>query len=91
MDNIDLLILSAYVKSSSYRKKIVDCLADKNAMMPTDLARSCGILVNHISKVLKELKDKSIVVCLNEDARKGRLYCLTDLGYEVKGVLDNNF
>lgn len=91
MDNVDLLILGAYVKCSSYREKIVNCLADKNVMMPTELAKSCGIRANHISKVLRELKDKGIVVCLNDDARKGRLYCLTDLGRDVKGVLDDNF
>ena len=42
-----------------------------------------GIRTNHISKVLSELKSKEIVECINEEARKGRLYRLTDTGKEV--------
>ena len=41
------------------------------------------IRTNHISKVLSELKSKEIVECINEEARKGRLYRLTDTGKEV--------
>ena len=36
-----------------------------------------------ISKVLSELKSKEIVECINEEARKGRLYRLTDTGKDV--------
>ena len=36
-----------------------------------------------VSKVLSELKSKEIVECINEEARKGRLYRLTDTGKDV--------
>ena len=54
-----------------------------NVKIPTNIAKDSGIRTNHISKVLSELKSKEIVECINEEARKGRLYRLTDTGKEV--------
>ena len=68
----ELLKLTSYVEISKYRVKI-----------PTNIAKDSGIRTNHISKVLSELKSKEIVECINEEARKGRLYRLTDTGKEV--------
>lgn len=45
------------------------------------------IRTNHISKVLSELKNEELVVCINEEARKGRLYKLTDDGVVVLNKL----
>ena len=38
---------------------------------------------NHVSNALKDLKEKNLVVCLNEEAHKGRLYKNTDLAIEI--------
>lgn len=87
MNRDDLLVLSAYVKISTYRLKVVKCLLDNYVMIPTGIAECCGIRVNHISNVLRELKEHGVVMCLNEDARKGRLYRLTDEGVMLKDFL----
>ena len=42
-----------------------------------------AIRINHISNVLRQLKNKNIVECMNEDAHKGRLYRLTPTGKEI--------
>ena len=47
------------------------------------IAEEVGLRTNHVSNVLKELKKEGIVVCLNEEAKKGRLYKNTDLGIEI--------
>ena len=91
MSKDSLLIDASYVKTSSYRVKVVNVLEGTDVMIPTSIAKNCGILPNHISKVLRELKDKGIVECLNEDARKGRLYRLTDYGVKVVNVLGEIF
>lgn len=39
------------------------------------------------SRALKELKDHGIVKVLDENAKKGRLYKLTDKGFEILGIL----
>ena len=80
--NDETLKVYAYVITSSYREKVVRSLA-KEDMIPTEIARDSGIRPNHISKVLKELKDKQIVICTNEQDRKNRNYHLTDLGREI--------
>ena len=88
----EMLKDASYVKISSYRLRVVEVL-DRNGsvMMPMEIARESGILPNHISKVLRELKDKGILECLNEDARKGRLYRLTGYGWGVVGLLKSVF
>ncbi|WP_405275213.1 transcriptional regulator [Methanobrevibacter sp.] len=78
----ETLIKYGYIIGSSYRVKTVKTLKDE-VKIPTQIAKDCGIRTNHISKVLSELKSQDIVECLNENAKKGRLYRLTDLGDEI--------
>ena len=81
-ENDELLKLTSYVQISKYREKTVKSIGD-DVKIPTNIAKDSGIRTNHISKVLSELKSKDIVECINEEARKGRLYRLTDTGKEV--------
>lgn len=82
MANENLMILKSYVEISSYRKKAVNAIGD-NYKIPTQIASDCGIRPNHISKVLKELKDHELAECINEEARKGRVYKLTRKGKQI--------
>lgn len=78
----ELLKLTSYVEISKYREKTLKSIGN-NVKIPINIAKDSGIRTNHISKVLNELKSKEIVECINEEARKGRLYRLTDTGKEV--------
>lgn len=78
----ELLKLTSYVEISKYREKTLKSIGN-NVKIPTNIAKDSDIRTNHISKVLSELKSKEIVECINEEARKGRLYRLTDTGKEV--------
>ncbi len=78
----ELLKLTSYVEISKYREKTLKSIGN-NVKIPKNIAKDSGIRTNHISKVLSELKSKEIVECINEEARKGRLYRLTDTGKEV--------
>ena len=78
----EMLTEISYVQISKYREKVMKSL-DGDVKMPTAIAKDSGIRTNHISKVLSELKSKEIVECINEEARKGRLYRLTDTGKDV--------
>ena len=77
----------AYVNISSYRVKTVKALKNE-IKTPTVIANDTGIRTNHISKVLKELKETGIAECINEEARKGRLYRLTSVGEEIVDNLE---
>ena len=85
----DILIKGSYVQISNYRLKVMNTLEQGEVKMPKEIAKDTGILPNHISKVLRELKDQEIIECINEEARKGRLYRLTPLGIEVKQYLED--
>ena len=76
----------SYVSISSYRAKTVKSLHNE-AKIPTVIAKDTGILPNHMSKVLKELKEAGVAECINPEVRKGRLYRLTDLGNEIANNL----
>ena len=51
--------------------------------MPSKIAAEAGIRPNHISKVLRELKETGVAECINPEVRKGRLYRLTETGEEI--------
>ena len=72
---------------SSYRAKAVKALKDESKT-PTNIAKDSGIRINHISKVLKELKDCNVAECINEEDRKNRIYRLTSTGEEIVDYLD---
>lgn len=77
----------AYVNISSYRVRAVKSLEDE-IKTPSKIAEDTDIRVNHISKVLRELKESGVAECINEEAHKGRLYRLTSVGEEIVKKLD---
>lgn len=81
MDDESLIKL-AYVNISSYRAKATKSLKN-DVKTPTKIADDTGIRKNHISKVLRELKDAGIAECINEEVHRGRLYRLTSIGEEI--------
>ena len=71
-----------YVARSTYRVKVLKSLKT-DVKMPKQIANDSGILTNHISNVLRQLKEKDIVECINPEVRKGRLYRLSDEGLDI--------
>lgn len=81
-ENID------YVKNSTYRTKVMKSLED-DVKIPSQIAKDAGIVQNHMSNTLKQLKNHELVECINPEVRKGRLYRLTETGEEVVKNLDD--
>ncbi|MGX8694340.1 MAG: MarR family transcriptional regulator [Methanobrevibacter sp.] len=52
-------------------------------LMPSEIAKQTGLRTTQISNALRDLKERDLVVCLNETARKGRIYQNTPLGLEI--------
>lgn len=71
-----------YVKASKHRTIILENL-DNKMKTPTELGKIANIHTTHASKILKQLKDKKLVECLNEEDIKGRFYTTTKLGNEI--------
>lgn len=78
----ELLTEISYIKISKYRSKVIKSL-EEDYKMPSVIAKDTDIRTNHISNVLSDLKKHELVECINPEARKGRLYRLTDKGEDV--------
>jgi len=82
-----MLKLMARINISSYRLKTVKALKDGDKI-PSQIAKDADIRINHISSILKELKELGIVVCLNEEDKRNRIYQLTPTGRQIADYLD---
>jgi len=71
------------IKNSEYRKKILLSLADANYLTPSEISEKTKLRLNHVSNFLKDLKDNKLIICLNDDEKRGRLYQITELGKKV--------
>ncbi len=78
----EMLTELSYIQISTYRTKVMKSLSE-DIKMPSQISRDTDIYQNHISNVLRQLKEHDLVECLNPEVRKGRLYCLTDKGQEL--------
>ena len=78
----ELLSEIGYVQISSYRLKVMKSLEDE-VKIPSQISKDSNIQQNHISNVLRQLKEHDLVECINPEVKKGRLYRLTDTGNEI--------
>lgn len=87
MDKAELYKLLGYVKISSYRVNTLKSLQDKYKI-PSEIAKELDVQTSQVSAALSDLKSKNLVICVNEEVKKGRLYKCTDLGLKVINELD---
>ena len=78
----EILTEISYVTISKNRTKVMKSLYNQ-VKMPSKIAKDTGILTNHVSALLGKRRDHGLVECINPEARKGRLYRLTDKGERV--------
>jgi len=72
----------AWVKASEYRQNVLLSLTG-SFRTPKDIAGETDYYLSHISNTLSDLEDHGLVKCVTPDRRKGRLYDLTEKGYEL--------
>lgn len=82
MNEKELYSILGYVKVSKYRTDTLKTIGH-TYKMPTEIARETEFKTSQVSSALIDLKKKNLVVCLNEEAKKGRLYRCTELGHEI--------
>lgn len=78
----------AYVTGSKYRILVFDEL-DGGPKHPTDIAEAGDVARSHVSRALKQLRDRSLVQSYGDGSRS-KLYVLTDLGAQVNEEISNN-
>ena len=82
MDEIELFKILGYVKISPYRTMTLKSIGDE-LKMPSEIANELNVKTSQVSAALSDLKKKELVICVNEEVRKGRLYKCTDSGKEI--------
>jgi predicted transcriptional regulator len=83
------LDLYGYVSSSKRRVSVITTLKN-NPITPKQIAENTDIRLNHVSNVLSELSEESLVKCINPDRKRGRVYKLTDVGNKVAEKIIHN-
>jgi predicted transcriptional regulator len=83
------LDLYGYVSSSKRRVSVITALKD-NPMTPNQVAESTDIRLNHVSNVLSELSEESLVKCVNPSRKRGRVYRVSEVGNKVAEKVIHN-
>jgi len=83
MTNYSLL---SFVLRGERRKAILICL--NKPMIPKEIADKCNVSIHNVSKSLKELVDRGLIVCKNPQDKFYRFYELTKKGREILKELD---
>ncbi|MBQ2665586.1 MarR family transcriptional regulator [Methanobrevibacter sp.] len=78
-----------FIKVSAIRLKTLKSLKS-TFLMPSEIAKLTGYRTTQISNALHDLKEKKLVKCMNEEARKGRIYQNTELGLAILKMLDED-
>jgi predicted transcriptional regulator len=80
-----------FVKSSKHRINIVIFLMKNKYKTPTEISQDLNIYPSQVSRTLSELSENSIVICINPDSSKGRVYTLTKKGVKLFRYLHNSY
>ena len=78
MTNYSLL---SFILRGERRKAILLCL-DK-PKIPKEISQICNVSIHNVSKSLKELADKGLIVCKNPEDKFYRFYELTKKGKDI--------
>ena len=87
MDEIKLYEILGYIKVSPNRTNTLKSIGSE-LKIPSEIARDTDVRTSQVSAALKDLKKQGLVICVNEEVRKGRLYKCTDLGLRIIELLD---
>lgn len=74
----DMRIISYLVRSNK-RVLILKSL-NKSNKIPSQIGKEIGDSSHHVSKYLASLKEKGLVICLNEEDKRFRFYSITAMG-----------
>ena len=61
----------------------MNSLSDVNYLTPSEISQKTKLRLNHVSNFLKDLKNNKLILCLNDEDKRGRLYQITELGKRV--------
>jgi len=87
IENAEMFEILAFVKISKNRAKVLKSLRDE-IKFPSQIAKDTNLRINQVSSLLKGLKEKNLVECLNENSKVGRFYRVTTKGKKILKYLE---
>lgn len=79
----------SFLKAGKYRIKVIQDIENK-IKTPKEISKSAEIPMRETSRALGELKKRKFVIVLDESAKKGRLYKLTEKGKKSLKIIQEN-
>ena len=83
----DMSIIS-FLARSNKRVNILKSL-EETPKIPSIIAKEIGDSSHHVSKYLTSLKEKELVICLNEEDKRFRFYRITAKGKHYLEIIEN--
>ena len=83
----DMSIIS-FLARSDKRVQILKSLSQGDKI-PSIIGKEIGDSSHHVSKYLSSLKEKELVICLNEEDKRFRFYRITDEGEYYLKIIEN--
>lgn len=83
----DMSIIS-FLARSNKRVQILKSLVDSDKI-PSIISKEIGDSNHHVSKYLKNLKEKGLVICLNENDKRFRFYSITPKGKKYLKIMED--
>jgi len=84
LDNKTYLNIVSDIKSSKYREKALKILIKpEEVKTPSEMSKILGIEVSHTCKILKDLKDHGLIICINEKDKKNKKHKISKLGKNI--------
>ncbi len=83
----DMSIIS-FLARSDKRVQILKSLSQGDKI-PSKIGKEIGDSSHHVSKYLTSLKEKELVICLNEEDKRYRFYRITEKGKHYLKIIEN--
>ena len=88
-ENIDDMSIISFLARSEKRVQILKSL-NQGDKIPSIIGKEIGDSSHHVSKYLTSLKQRDLVICLNEEDKRFRFYRITAKGKYYLEIIEKN-
>lgn len=88
LDNKSYLNIISDIKSSKYRQEALEVfMKSREVKTPSEMSKILGIGVSHTCKILNNLKDHGLIICINEKDKKNKKHKISKLGKNIGNIV----
>ena len=87
-ENMDSMSVISFLARSKKRVQILKSIS-QTPKIPSIIGKEIGDSSHHVSKYLTSLKNRDLVVCLNEEDKRFRFYNITAKGKYYLEIIEN--